>query len=753
MSVRIYRNLLLALLVPVSAGAITLRSAHAQQLDVEANVQAGGGAQSGDVEALLRGPIHEAFAEPVDYNPQPGLVVPKAPPELVPEMPPEVKPSADAIWLAGYWAWDDERDDYIWISGVYRIPPPNQRWVPGYWQETDGGFQWISGFWVATDSREVEYLPQPPESLEQGPSSPAPSNEYFWVPGYWNYTNNDYAWRAGYWSRGRNNWLWVPHHYAWTPSGHVFLRGYWDYPLVRRGMAFAPVYFRNPVYTRPGYYYDNYRVLDLSRLLVHLFVRPNYGHYYFGDWYGRPYSSRGYYASYAYAGRHGYDPLWTYNNWYYGTRGVNYADRIIGWHRYFERHEDRRPPRTWSDQLRYIDRYRDSDFLSQATLADNLRDFQRRAEWRDRLERVSDVERQRMSRDARDLRQQIVETRRELERTQQAAADSAEALERQRARLRLPQAVDGRDAIVRRPRGGEGRPSQTATETPRDRDRMIRPQGEDARDLEQQRQARERARTQDQRRDQSEDLARPQDQQRDAVQDRQRTEDRRREILDQQRERAQDRARKPDQQREGAQQRARTPDQNRARDAEQRRQPGQNPAADRDPQREQTQDRIRAQDQNRARRAVDQQQRNRADQAPSRTRSGEGMTREGTRQRTDGSTAPRGAGGAGSNVGPRDIGPPAGRQGSVNRDQGNLNRGPGNVNRGPDNVNRGQRNANQGPGNVNRSPGNVNRGPGNVNRNPGSASRGPGNANRGQGNERRGDGNRGGGGGRGKNDD
>src|SRR5262245_43230369 len=41
-------------------------------------------AQRGDEpdggEALTRGPLHEAFAEPVPYNPRPGIIVPKAPP-------------------------------------------------------------------------------------------------------------------------------------------------------------------------------------------------------------------------------------------------------------------------------------------------------------------------------------------------------------------------------------------------------------------------------------------------------------------------------------------------------------------------------------------------------------------------------------------------------------------------------------------------------------------------------------------------
>ena len=30
-----------------------------------------------------------------------------------------------------------------------------------------------------------EILPDPPESIEQGPTSPAPSDEHFWIPGVW----------------------------------------------------------------------------------------------------------------------------------------------------------------------------------------------------------------------------------------------------------------------------------------------------------------------------------------------------------------------------------------------------------------------------------------------------------------------------------------------------------------------------------------------------------------------------------------
>src|SRR5262245_32908973 len=100
-----------------------------------------------DIDVMTRGPVHEAYAETYSYDPQPGLIVNKAPPDLIAEVPPEVRPDdADAIWVPGYWAWDDDKMDFIWISGCWRIPPPGGRWVPGYWSKLeDGRFQWVSG--------------------------------------------------------------------------------------------------------------------------------------------------------------------------------------------------------------------------------------------------------------------------------------------------------------------------------------------------------------------------------------------------------------------------------------------------------------------------------------------------------------------------------------------------------------------------------------------------------------------------------
>ena len=54
------------------------------------------------VEILARGPLHEAFAEQVNQDPQAGMVVSKAPPKPINEEPPEYKPEeGNVIWIPG----------------------------------------------------------------------------------------------------------------------------------------------------------------------------------------------------------------------------------------------------------------------------------------------------------------------------------------------------------------------------------------------------------------------------------------------------------------------------------------------------------------------------------------------------------------------------------------------------------------------------------------------------------------------------
>ena len=115
------------------------------------------------VEVLTRGPVHEAFAETVTFDPEPGVVAPKAPPVSIEELPPEQRPEGTNVaWIPGYWAWDDERTDFLWVSGIWRALPPGRQWMPGYWAKSRAGSQWTSGYWADAKATEVEYLPEPP---------------------------------------------------------------------------------------------------------------------------------------------------------------------------------------------------------------------------------------------------------------------------------------------------------------------------------------------------------------------------------------------------------------------------------------------------------------------------------------------------------------------------------------------------------------------------------------------------------------
>ncbi len=309
------------------------------------------------MEILTRGPVHEAFAEQVPTEPRAGIVVPKQPPVLVDEIPPDLKPEGDdVIWIPGYWFWDDERADFLWVSGVWRNPPPGRRWVPGYWQAVDGSHQWVSGFWASNTVEAFDYREPPPRTLESGPSSPSLSANHFWIPGHWAYETNRYRWRPGFWCLQQTGWIWVCGRYLWTPRGCLYIDGYWDFALSRRGYLFAPVYFRRSVYMQAGYHYRPTCWVGYDSLLLNLFIRPRYHHYYFGDYYASVYR-RQYQAGYSYFTSHrGYDPLYTYYSHYYRSRGIDYIDRVRRWHDHYASHRDLRPARTWSaERNRHLD--------------------------------------------------------------------------------------------------------------------------------------------------------------------------------------------------------------------------------------------------------------------------------------------------------------------------------------------------------------------------------------------------------------
>jgi hypothetical protein len=347
-----------------------------------------GGVDAEGVETLTHGPIHEAFAAPTGVDPEPGPVIAKQPPQNIDEEPPALK-AEGAIWIPGYWEFDDELRDFIWISGNWRVPPPGMRWVPPYWTEVEGGWQRVPGFWVSADAGELEYRETPPESLEAGPSGPAPADDHFWIPGTWNYYETGYRWRPGYWSPYQSNWVWSPARWVWTPGGCVYVAGFWDHRVAYRGHLFAPIYFRSTVYTRPGWRYRPWCVIPSNNLFVHLWVRPRWNSYYFGDYYAsRNLGLIPWYRCGWGEHRRYYDPLVSWCRTHYRRQGIDYLDRMDRWHNHFARNVDVRPPRTWREQVNLVAR---SDFdgrNSQRILAADLRDIARRDDLPVRLTRI-----------------------------------------------------------------------------------------------------------------------------------------------------------------------------------------------------------------------------------------------------------------------------------------------------------------------------------------------------------------------------
>src|SRR5262249_53894939 len=129
------------------------------------------------VDVLARGPVHEAFAEPVVRAPRPTPIVGRRPPDPIEELPPERKPEGDNVqFIPGYWAWDEERSDFLWVSGIYRVFPPEMDWVPGYWNQAADGWQWVSGYWMPRLQAAQQFLPEPPDPVAEA-VAPAPSVE------------------------------------------------------------------------------------------------------------------------------------------------------------------------------------------------------------------------------------------------------------------------------------------------------------------------------------------------------------------------------------------------------------------------------------------------------------------------------------------------------------------------------------------------------------------------------------------------
>jgi hypothetical protein len=145
-------------------------------------------------------------------------------------------------------------------------------------------------------------LPEPPKTVESGPNTPADNSNAIWVPGTWEYRNDQYVWRPGYWAYPNGNQVWQPGQYLATGSGYCYNPGYWDYPLEERGLLYAPVYFTDPLWNTPGWYYRPRFAFNLGfgigwgtgTFFSSLFYGPGYNNYYYGNYYNPWYAGGGY---------------------------------------------------------------------------------------------------------------------------------------------------------------------------------------------------------------------------------------------------------------------------------------------------------------------------------------------------------------------------------------------------------------------------------------------------------------------------
>jgi hypothetical protein len=344
-----------------------------------------------NLQVLTRGAVHEAYGQPVVFDPTPSPVVPQQPPASVQEIPPAQKPDGDSVqWIPGYWTWDADHSKFVWTSGIWRAIPPGLQWVPGYWTQSGSGYQWVSGFWQklgtvtassdtgansgtdpgavpgtdpgavpgtdpgavdttgtdGTDTTHVNYLPQPPNTLETGPVGDPPNTDCIWIPGVWIYRGGSYAWLAGQWCPCHAGWVWCPAHYCWTPGGYVFVDGFWDYDLDHRGVLFAPVAFVQP--PAVDYVYTPTVCLNSDVFINYLFCQPQCCCYCFGDYYAQNDLQAGYYPCFAYhMSKFGYDPLYGYSSWQHHN-DPGWHETLLADYRSLVANVASRPPQTYT---------------------------------------------------------------------------------------------------------------------------------------------------------------------------------------------------------------------------------------------------------------------------------------------------------------------------------------------------------------------------------------------------------------------
>lgn len=225
----------------------------------------------------ITGHAHEAFMT----NEAPITLlqaIEQAPPEPLKENQP-AKPDADAVWVSGYWNWSKEHEKFVWCSGGWRVPPPGHIWISGFWKEFDEGWVRLQGFWSEKPLEELVTISQtPPDPVNETPSN-RPSEDDFWMAGYWKFEKGKFVWYRGKWEKTDRDWIYVPPKYVWRSEGFLFVPAYWDWPLEERGTAYTCLNVDGEV--RQIDYGPEWVVQPFDLLQGCLLYYPDYCYFYF----------------------------------------------------------------------------------------------------------------------------------------------------------------------------------------------------------------------------------------------------------------------------------------------------------------------------------------------------------------------------------------------------------------------------------------------------------------------------------------
>ena len=59
------------------------------------------------------------------------------------------RPAYAAEWVRGYWRWDPQVRQHVWVPGRWMAARPGYRWVDGGWRHGRRGWIWTEGRWRA----------------------------------------------------------------------------------------------------------------------------------------------------------------------------------------------------------------------------------------------------------------------------------------------------------------------------------------------------------------------------------------------------------------------------------------------------------------------------------------------------------------------------------------------------------------------------------------------------------------------------